>query len=68
VINLVNQFCYEEETRREQGEVVKEPVISSVTDKIRHNITVSRKILKNVTTPAQRVSKDSQLVFLKDSM
>jgi hypothetical protein len=65
VINLVNEFCYLEETRREQGEKFREPAISSVTDKIKHNINISRKILKNVTTPAQRAGQDASLVFLK---
>lgn len=40
-------------------------MINSVTDKIKHNIKESRKLLKNVTTPAQRVAPDSDLVFLK---
>ena len=66
VINMVNKFCFDEEARREKlVKAYREPAISSVTDKIKHNINVSRKMLKNVTTPAQRAGNDAQLVFLK---
>jgi hypothetical protein len=37
-----------------------------VTDKIKHNINVSRRILKKVTTPAQRAGQDASLLFLKE--
>lgn len=37
-----------------------------MTDKIKHNINVSRKMLRNVTTPAQRAGENAKLVFLKD--
>jgi len=37
-----------------------------VTDKIKHNISVSRRLLKNVTTPAQRAKADESLIFLKE--
>jgi hypothetical protein len=40
-------------------------VINSITDKIKHNIKVSRKLLKNVTTPAQRAGQGGDLLFLK---
>ena len=40
-------------------------MINSVTDKIKHNIKVSRKLLKSVTTPAQRAGSKSELLFLK---
>jgi hypothetical protein len=67
VITLINQFCFLEETRREQQTTVyKEPAIVSVTDKIKHNINISRRMLRNVTTPAQRVGRDASLVFLKN--
>jgi hypothetical protein len=54
VITMVNQFYFQEEARREHAVRKKEPGISSVTDKIKHNISVSRRMLRNVTTPAQR--------------
>lgn len=37
-----------------------------MTDKIKHNISVSRKLLKNVTTPAQRAKTADNLIFLKE--
>jgi hypothetical protein len=46
-----------EESRRDVDPNLREPVIGSVTDKIKHNINVSRKLLKNVTTPAQRAAQ-----------
>jgi hypothetical protein len=66
VINLVNQFYFLEETRREEGETSREPIIASVTDKIKHNISISRRMLRNVTTPAQRAGQNASLVFLKN--
>jgi hypothetical protein len=65
VINKVNLFCYKEESRREGEFNTKEPIINSMTDKIKHNIEISRKLLKNVTTPAQRVGPDTDLLYLK---
>lgn len=66
VITMVNQFYFLEETRREKIVRWREPVIGSVTDKIKHNISVSRRMLRNVTTPAQRAGENAQLVFLKN--
>ena len=66
VINLVNEFCYLDETRKEQSELPKEPIINSVTDKIKHNISVSRRMLKNVTSPAQRAGNEGKLLYLKN--
>lgn len=62
-----------EQTKREQAkEQPKEPIINTVTDKIKHNINVSRRMLKNVTTPAQRAkaqdAAQDNLIFLKESM
>jgi hypothetical protein len=37
-----------------------------VTDKIKHNISVSRKLLKAVTTPAQRAKDATNSIFLKE--
>jgi hypothetical protein len=56
-----------EESRRDVDPNLREPVIGSVTDKIKHNINVSRKLLKNVTTPAQRAGPDTELLFLKNN-
>lgn len=67
MINVVNDFCYMEETRRESAkEKPKEPIINTVTDKIKHNINVSRRLLKAVTTPAQRAKAAENLIFLKE--
>lgn len=37
-----------------------------MTDKIRHNIDISRKMLKKVTTAAQREGASSDLLYVKD--
>ena len=55
----------QEEARRDKAQKSKEPVINSITDKIKHNIQVSRKLLSNVTPPAQRADPESELLFLK---
>lgn len=65
-INIINAFCYGYETKNPTGRT-REPAIHSVTDKIKHNINVSRKLLRTVTTPAQRAEANgiSETVFVK---
>jgi len=43
----------------------KEPVINSITDKIKHNIKTTKKLLHNVTAPSEIAGPDQELVFVK---
>ena len=42
-------------------------MINSITDKIKHNIKVSSKLLHNVTAPAERVDPNQELLYVKKS-
>ena len=62
----VNEFCFiNESSKQTTAAKDKEPPINSATDKIKHNIKESRKLLHSVIGPSEKIGFKGDLLFLK---